>query len=1086
MKPAPLNLRTLALRRVFHDGTTSVAPLAEPRHAVTAAEDVALVELEAFLSTYLAGAPPHLLARYAFPPDTELVEVDVSLKPPGRDPLPVQVRLAVVVIPHGRARWVVLPALDHTFHIDRTESLPDVVAHEAQRVVTAYTIDGRAFLDLLPPRVTELCPLDVVVGADDTQSEQALERVRARQTLASVGDLLTTVDARALVGRDDTRRTLDGLLSGTDRLSVLLVGPAGAGKSALLFDWLRRADPAPAVYATSGARLVAGADGYGEWQERLRAVARAAALTDSVLYFPNLADLLTDGRAGSFDPTTTLKPFLTERRLRLVGELDPEAAERLGNRAAGFFGCLTRVSVDALTAPQTVAALQARRDPTLPHLDDAAIEAVVGLGERYLPYEAFPGKAVRLRDELATTHAHERRPDGTHIPVDATRAYAAFARRTGLPEVLLQPTGALRPERITAAIQRRLIGQDDAVRRVVEVLCTVKAGLQPAEKPLATLLFVGPTGVGKTELARALAEWLFGDPRRLVRFDMSEYADPWAAERLIRGSDREEGLLTRQVRRQPFGVVLLDEIEKADPAVFDLLLQVAGEGRLTDARGQTAWFRNTLLVMTSNLGAAHRRTTIGIDPVTVDEAAHYRSTVEKHFRPEFTNRIDAIVPFTALDPEQVGAITALVLGRIQGRSGFVDTGATIEVTDAARAALAAGGYHPAYGARALRRHLEDEVVAPMARVLCELGGGAAGATLRLRTPAERAAAADAEHAAGALALDVRRGRSGEQRWPAHHVGAVLNLRRMVAREIHHGPVAGALEALELTRQLLRADPGAEGLLKQARELSGLWDEAQGLLRQFEDAEELALHALAEGEDTEAIRDEAVAVHDGWPRVHVHLSVATLPGRDGVTLLVQEVDALRALDHWLPPLLAALRPRGWALEIHRQGADRGRSEGWPPARRWGPPQDPGSVRTALSDPERDPVALILRLRGSYAGALAGLEEGVVCFELKGGRTAHLYVRLISLGTQLPEAAWGHEAFEPLLPTDWEAQTKAESVRYIDLPAQDVYVDGDPLGLAPADYWHRYERIAFEDLWGETAVLDWYEQSWRPTAADVKGG
>ena len=1081
MSGGALELRTLVLRRVFHDGTTLTAPLAEPRHAVVGGPEAALAELQTFLESHLRDAPPHLLARYAFPDDTELVEVDVPLTPPGRDPLPVAVRTACVVVPHGRARWVVLPALDHTFHIDARDVLADAVADEAQRVVAAYGLSGRAFLDLLPPRAFELVPLEVSLRHQRGERAGELELARARETLDRIGDLVSPRDAWPLTGRDGPARTLDGLLSGDARLSALLVGPPGVGKTALLSDWVRRSDPRPLVFATSGARLVAGAHGYAEWQDRLQAVARAAARLDAVLYFPNLADLLNDGGGGTFDPAAALKPFLVERRVRLVGELDSEAAERLRDRHVGFFGCLNRIQIEPLSAAQTLVALRGRQEPDAPHLGEDGLEAVVALCERYLPYEAFPGKATRLAGEVLALHAHDRDSRGRPTPVNEAAVHAAFARRTGLPEVLLQHDRALRADTLTRALRRQLVGQDEAVRHVVDVLCMVKAGLQPADKPLATLLFVGPTGVGKTELARALATWLFGDAGRLARFDMSEYGDPYAAERLIRGTDRDEGVLTRRVRRQPFGVVLLDEIEKADAAVFDLLLQVAGEGRLTDARGQTAWFRNTLLVMTSNLGATHRSASIGLDPAKVDTAAHYRSIVEGHFRPEFTNRIDAVVPFGALDVGEVRAITELALGRLRARRGLVETGVRLTVTERATAALAIGGHHPAYGARALRRHLEDGLVAPLARAISATGAGREGAEVTVRLAEEAPTPADERHPAGELVLDVRGGRRAAQRRPITDASAIAGLRRVVAREMYRGLLSTARENLELTRHMLRADPGAGGLLRQQRELEDLWAESEAALASLQDAEELALHAMLEGEEVPELREEATRIYGDWTRVHVQLALANLPGRDGAWVLVQELDRSRALDVWLPNLLGCLRARGWTLDAHFEGVLRGVQDGWPGPRRWGPPRSLADVRAALSEPDRRFHALLLNVRGPYAGALLGLEDGVLCWKRRHGEAAHLYVRLVSLGGQpLPDDAWADEALAPLAPADCEARLKETFERYIDVREGQVYLDGDPIELAAREYWTRYETIAFEDLWGEDDVLDWYEPAYRPKA------
>ena len=265
----------------------------------------------------------------------------------------------------------------------------------------------------------------------------------------------------------------------------------------------------------------------------------------------------------------------------------------------------------------------------------------------------------------------------------------------------------------------RVIGQDEAVDLVVDLLATVKAGLARPGKPIASLMFIGPTGVGKTELAKALAEFLFGDSRRMTRFDMSEYADPIAVLRLIGGATgRGEGLLTARVREQPFSVLLLDEFEKADPSFFDLLLQVLGEGRLTDVAGSLADFRNAVVIMTSNLGAeSYRRGRSGFvrgRATAHDSRAHFVREVQAMVRPELFNRLDRIVPFAPLDLATAGGIVDRQLGLIARRDGFRSGLVRLSVAPGVPRRLARRGHDPTYGARPLKRAIERELLAPLA------------------------------------------------------------------------------------------------------------------------------------------------------------------------------------------------------------------------------------------------------------------------------------------------------------------------------------------------------------------------------------
>ena len=354
------------------------------------------------------------------------------------------------------------------------------------------------------------------------------------------------------------------------------------------------------------------------------------------------------------------------------------------------------------------------RPGSRPPLSAEALATLDRLHRRYATYSVYPGRPLRFLTNLIHDH-----PPGDEAPIDADAVTRAFARETGLPRVLLDDATPLDLDAARGWFAARVIGQDEAVDLVVDLLATVKAGLARPGKPIASLMFIGPTGVGKTELAKALAEFLFGDGRRMTRLDMSEYADPVSVLRLIGGATgRGEGLLTARIREQPFSVLLLDEFEKADPSFFDLLLQVLGEGRLTDVAGRLADFRNAVVIMTSNLGAeGYRRGRTGFVRSTRDRAearAHFVREVQAMVRPELFNRIDRIVPFAPLGEATARGIVDHQLGLIARRDGFRSGLVRMSVAPEVTTALARRGHDPRYGARPLKRAIERELLAPLA------------------------------------------------------------------------------------------------------------------------------------------------------------------------------------------------------------------------------------------------------------------------------------------------------------------------------------------------------------------------------------
>ncbi len=567
-----------------------------------------------------------------------------------------------------------------------------------------------------------------------------------------------------VVGRDDVIDENIEVLSRRTKNNPVLIGDPGVGKTAIVEGIAARIASGDVPPTLSARRLIsvdlpamlAGSKYRGEFEERLQGVIDEVTATNRmvVLMIDELHTVVGAGSADGavMDAANILKPALTSGRLQVIGATTVEDYQRHVAKDAALERRFQPVVVDEPSAPEAVAMLKGLRARYERHhvvrITDEAVVAAVELSARYVTERFLPDKAidvvdragarVRLRQKTAAPdivaleervrrlaeEGDERLAEAV-AELDAAKAALANApevgaddvaevvsRSTGIPVAQLTESDRHRLRHLEEQLHRRIVGQDEAVEAVADAVRRSRTGLKHPRRPIGSFLFLGPTGVGKTEVARALAEALYGSADRLIRFDMSEFAQEHTVTRLTGAPPgyvgyEEGGRLTGAVRRTPYSVVLLDEVEKAHPEVFNTLLQVLDAGRLTDAHGRTADFANTVIIMTSNIGA-DQLLAAALSGVPVEQVRDpLLAAVGRHFRPEFLNRLDEIILFRGLDAEQLRRITALLLEDTRERLREQDI--TLDVDEQALSWLATSGYVPEYGARPLRRTIAREV-----------------------------------------------------------------------------------------------------------------------------------------------------------------------------------------------------------------------------------------------------------------------------------------------------------------------------------------------------------------------------------------
>ena len=548
------------------------------------------------------------------------------------------------------------------------------------------------------------------------------------------------------------------------RRSVLLVGPEECGRTSVvrgLAAHLQAAadehGPVQGLVEWPASRFVTGTRYLGEWQTKTDAVLTTAEEAGIVLYVPDVWNLATVGRSESNDDNVfdQIRPDVLSGRVLVLGEVTPEQLSRLQSTPGG--GSLFEiVRVAPLSPDEARAVVRAHCERLGLAPEEGTLDVARDLCGRFLPRKPAPGPELRLLDQVRDYHS-QKQSVGEDVPVDAALFIRVFSIYSGLPPFVVDASTTHALADVRSHFTQRIVGQSGAIEAVLETITLFKAGLSDPSKPIGSFLFVGPTGVGKTELARALAAFLFGSPHRLLRFDLSELKDYHAFEQLV-GSTRapdQPARLLDPVRTQPFQVVLFDELEKAHANVWDLLLPLLDEGHLSSpsGRGGTVDFRSTIVICTSNVGGLAGTTpdrAVGFAQPAADPGpaggtgtaarsareARTLAALEDAFRPEFLNRFQHVVVFHPLTAEDVRTIARHDLATIFAREGLIRRRLTVEVEDAALDLVSRFGFDPRYGARALKRELQHRIVLPVATTLMERPV-APGSVLRIVARDER-------------------------------------------------------------------------------------------------------------------------------------------------------------------------------------------------------------------------------------------------------------------------------------------------------------------------------------------------------------
>ena len=558
-----------------------------------------------------------------------------------------------------------------------------------------------------------------------------------------------------LVGRENEIQRVIQILGRRRKNNPMLVGDPGVGKSAIVEGIALKIvnGDIPPVLADKRlisldlGSIVAGTKYRGDFEKRLKAIINeTAANPDVILFIDEFHTIVgAGGASGSLDAANMLKPALARGEIQCIGATTMDEFRKIVEKDGALDRRFQKIVVEKTDIQHTISILDKLKTNYEKYhnvtYSEESIEACVRMSERYITDRCLPDKAIDVMDETGSM-VRLKNPKKTAC-VTAEDVASMISKMTGIPSGQIAESEGVRLMKMGEKLRGRIIGQDEAIDKVVRAIQRGRAGIKDPGKPIGTFIFFGQTGVGKTQLAKSLAEYLFDSEDNMIRLDMSEYMEKFNVSRLIGAPPgyvgfEEGGQLSERVRRKPYCVVLLDEIEKAHPDVFNLLLQVMDEGRLTDSNGRTVSFRNTILIMTSNVGSRELDeygSGVGFSTSVKNVQGNRKNVLEKAVRkafpPEFINRVDEQVFFRPLDKEDIGRIIDIEIKGLKNR--VKDAGFELTITPSAKRFVADAGYDPSFGARPLKRAIRKYIEDPVSECIISnrMFGGKGGGKLKV-------------------------------------------------------------------------------------------------------------------------------------------------------------------------------------------------------------------------------------------------------------------------------------------------------------------------------------------------------------------